>query len=130
MRRVRYSKYSGEDLGISAEDLMRALGDFFLDSGFQDWWNPNPDAKPTMEGLKNAILKAMLDGTMFDDEERAQQIREMLESMEPEELDKLLTQLAQKLIDEGYVRTQEGQGGGGPGAAMETSVEATGPQFE
>lgn len=125
MRRVRYSKYSGEDLGISAEDLMRALGDFFLDSGFQDWWNPNPDAKPTMEGLKNAILKAMLDGTMFDDEERAQQIREMLESMEPEELDKLLTQLAQKLIDEGYVRTQEGQGGGGPGAAMETSVEAT-----
>ena len=125
MRRVRYSKYSGEDLGISAEDLMRALGDFFLDSGFQDWWNPNPDAKPTMDGLKNAILKALLDGTMFDDEERAQQIREMLESMEPEELDKLLTQLAQKLIDEGYVRTQQGQGGGGPGAEMEMSVEAT-----
>lgn len=125
MRRVTYSKYSGEDLGISAEDLMRALGDFFLDSGFQDWWNPNPDAKPTMEGLKNAILKALLDGKMFDDEERAQQVREMLEGMEPEELDKLLTQLAQKLVDEGYVRTKEGQGGGGPGAEMEMSVEAT-----
>lgn len=125
MRRVRYSKYSGEDLGISAEDLMRALGDFFLDSGFQDWWNPNPDAKPTLEGLKNAILQAMLDGKMFDGEDRAQEIRQMLENMSPEELDKLLTQLAQKLIDEGYVRTQEGQGGGGPGGEMEMSVEAT-----
>ena len=67
MRRVRYSKFTDEDLGLTAEDLMRALGDFFLDSGFQDWWNPNPNAKQTWEGLKNAILVAMLDGKMFDD---------------------------------------------------------------
>jgi Ca-activated chloride channel family protein len=61
MRRVRYSKFTGEDLELSAEDLMRALGDFFLDSGFQDWWNPNPNAKQTWEGLKNAILQALND---------------------------------------------------------------------
>ncbi len=122
MRRVRYSKYSGQDLGISAEDLMRAVGDFFLDSGFQDWWNPNPNAKPTMDGLKDAILRALLDGKMFDDDDKAREIREMIEKMAPEELDKLLTQLAQKLVDEGYVRTQ---GGGGPGGELEMSVETT-----
>ncbi len=126
MRRVRYSKFTDEDLGLTAEDLMRALGDFFLDSGFQDWWNPNPNAKQTWEGLKNAILQAMLDGKMFDDEERAQKIREMLEKMEPEELDKLLTQLAQKLIEEGYIKVPEGSGGGGVGdGEMDMQVETT-----
>ena len=124
MRRVRYSKFTDEDLGLTAEDLMRALGDFFLDSGFQDWWNPNPNAKQTWEGLKNAILKAMLDGKMFDDEERAQKIREMLEKMEPEELDKLLTQLAQKLLEEGYIQMPEGSGGEGDGR-MDMQVETT-----
>lgn len=126
MRRVRYSKFTDEDLGLTAEDLMRALGDFFLDSGFQDWWNPNPNAKQTWEGLKNAILQAMLDGKMFDDEERAQKIREMLDKMEPEELDKLLTQLAQKLIEEGYIKVPEGSGGGGAGdGEMDMQVETT-----
>ena len=124
MRRVRYSKFTDEDLGLTAEDLMRALGDFFLDSGFQDWWNPNPNAKQTWEGLKNAILKAMLDGKMFDDEERAQKIREMLEKMEPEELDKLLTQLAQKLLEDGYIQMPEGSGGEGDGQ-MDMQVETT-----
>ncbi len=122
MRRVRYSKFTDEDLGLTAEDLMRALGDFFLDSGFQDWWNPNPNAKQTWEGLKNAILQAMLDGKMFDDEERAQKIREMLEKMEPEELDKLLTQLAQKLLEEGYIQMPEGGAGDGQ---MDMHVETT-----
>lgn len=126
MRRVKYSKFTDDDLGLTAEDLMRALGDFFLDSGFQDWWNPNPNAKQTWEGLKNAILKAMLDGKMFDDEERAQKIREMLEKMEPEELDKLLTQLAQKLLEEGYIQMPEGSGGGGDGdGRMDMQVETT-----
>jgi Ca-activated chloride channel homolog len=123
MRRVRYSKFTGEDLDISAEDLMRALGDFFLDSGFQDWWNPNPNQRQTWEGLKNAILQALLEGNMFEDEDRARQIREMLEQMQPEELEKLLGRLAQKLVDEGYV--QAPQGGGAGEGEMDVEVETT-----
>lgn len=124
MRRVRYSKFTGEDLELSAEDLMKALADFFLDSGFQDWWNPNPNARQTWEGLKNAILQAMLDGRMFEDEDRAQQIREMLEKMKPEELEKLLTMLAHKLVEEGYIQTSEGSGVGGEGE-MDIDVQTT-----
>ncbi len=123
MRRVRYSKFTDDDLGLSAEDLMRALGDFFLDSGFQDWWNPNPNAKQNWEGLKNAILQSMLDGSMFDDQDRANEIREKLEKMDPEELEKLLGKLAQKLVDEGYV--QAPQGGGEGEDQMEMQVQTT-----
>src|SRR5216683_1271780 len=35
MKWVRFSKYTGEDFGIDAQDLMQALADFFLQSGFQ-----------------------------------------------------------------------------------------------
>ncbi len=130
MRRISYTRYSEEDLGLSAEDLMKALSDFFLNSGFQDWWNPNPNAKQTMDGLRNAILQSLLDGKPFDDQERAEQIRKMLEEMSPEELDKLLDRLTQKLIDEGYVQTpgQPGQGTGpgqGNGEQQEMVVEAS-----
>jgi Ca-activated chloride channel family protein len=128
MRRVRYSKFTGDDLGLSAEDLMRALGDFFLDSGFQDWWNPNPNAKQTWEGLKNAILQSMLDGSMFDDQDRANEIREKLENMDPEELEKLLSKLAQKLVDEGYVQAPQ-VGGQGEGQ-MEMEVQTTGKSVD
>ena len=36
MKSVRYSRYTGEDFGLSAEDLLRALSDFFLESGFNN----------------------------------------------------------------------------------------------
>ena len=36
MKRIHYSRYTGEDLGLSAEDLLKALADFFLESGFDN----------------------------------------------------------------------------------------------
>ena len=34
-RYIHYSRYTGEDLGIEADDLLKALADFLLESGFQ-----------------------------------------------------------------------------------------------
>ena len=34
MKWTQYSRYTGEDLGIDAEDLLKALSDFLLESGF------------------------------------------------------------------------------------------------
>ena len=34
--RMSYSKFSEEDLGIEMEDLLRALSDYLLQSGYQD----------------------------------------------------------------------------------------------
>ena len=33
---VNYGKYTADDLSIDAEDLLKALSDFFLQSGFND----------------------------------------------------------------------------------------------
>jgi Ca-activated chloride channel family protein len=115
MRSVRYSRYTGEDFGLTAEDLMRALSDFFLQSGFDNpymqfsEWNQH-----TLEDLKRAIEQALERGEFFD-QERAQQIREKLESMSQEELDQLLSRLVQKMVDEGYINTEPQGGGRGKG---------------
>ena len=112
MKSVRYSRYSGDDFGISAEDLLRALSDFFLQSGFDNpymqfsEWNHN-----TLEDLKRAIEQALENGEFFD-QERAEQIRQKLESMSQQELDQLLNRLVQKLVDEGYIDTEQPQSGG------------------
>src|ERR1700721_709186 len=106
MKSIRYSRYTGEDFGLSAEDLLKALSDFFLQSGFNNpymqfsEWNQH-----TLEDLKRAIEQALERGEMFDPE-RAEQIRQQLESMSESELDQLLNRLVQKLADEGYISTE------------------------
>jgi Ca-activated chloride channel family protein len=121
VKRVRYSKYTGGDLEIDAEDLLQALSDFLLSSGFQDPYMQFSEMNEhSLEDLKNAILRALESGDSFD-EERAERIRQKLESMSGDEIDQLLDQVVQKMVDGGYLNTPEG-GGGQPAAAK---VEVT-----
>jgi Ca-activated chloride channel homolog len=112
---VRYGKYTGDDFGLSAEDLIKALSDFFLESGFHNpymqfsEWNQH-----SLEDLKRAIEQALERGDFFDPE-RAEQIRQQLESMSEEQLDQLLNRLVQKMVDEGYITTEPQAGGKGEG---------------
>ena len=113
MKSVRYTRYTGDDFGLSAEDLLKALADFFLESGFDNpymrfsEWNQH-----TLDDLKRAIERALERGEMFD-AARAEQIRQQLESMSEEQLDQLLNRLVQKLVDEGYLTTEPQAGGAG-----------------
>jgi Ca-activated chloride channel family protein len=110
---IEYSRYTGEDLGLSAEDLMRALSDFFLQSGFEyQYMSFSEFDKHSMERLKEAIERALMEGDMFD-RNMSDDIREKLEGMSPEQMDQLLERLIQKLSDEGYINTQEPGGQAG-----------------
>lgn len=114
--KVRYSKYTGEDLGISAEDLMRALSDFFLQSGFDNPYMQFGEMNAnSLEDLKRALQAALESGEAFDPE-MAERIREALESMSPEQIELLLQRLAQKLVDEGYLSEPSAPQQPGPGA--------------
>src|SRR5579871_3195679 len=107
MKWVRYSRYTGDDLGLSAEDLLKALSDFFLESGFQNQymgfseWNQH-----TLEDLKNALQRALERGDAFDNDQ-AQRIQQALESMSPEQMDELMNRLVEKLADEGYINVDQ-----------------------
>lgn len=114
MRSIRYSKFTGDPLGLSSEDLMKALSDFLLESGFQNqYYGFSEFNQHTLEDLKDALRQA-LENSDFFEPEQAERIRRTLDGMSPEEVEQLMSQLVQKLIDDGYISTepQDGQGEG------------------
>jgi Ca-activated chloride channel family protein len=127
MKWIRYSKYTGEDLGIGAEELLQALSDFLLESGFNTQYMPFSEwNQHTLEDLKRAIEKALEEGKLFDDESM-QEMMERLQAMTPEQMDKLLERLVQKMVDEGQISIEEPNNpqapAGGMGSGKDSKVK-------
>src|SRR3990172_12151746 len=130
MKFITYKKYQGEDWdSLDMEGLLDRLADFLLQSGFQSEYYrfSEMDGERTMEQLRQAVLDALLDGSMFSDE-RLQEMLEKLQNMSPEQREQLADRLIERLEQEGYVSVTDapeptqrqeqpgGRGGWGPGA--------------
>jgi Ca-activated chloride channel family protein len=101
MKRIRYSKYVPDPAGdMSMEDLLSALSDYFLQSGFNDnFWYELPEGEQTLDDLKRALEQALLDGEMFDEE-----MRDRLQQMQMEgELGELIEKLIERMQQEDYI---------------------------
>jgi Ca-activated chloride channel family protein len=95
MRWIRYSQFEEDDFGISAEDLMRALSDYFLQSGFQDPYGGYPFNEDTLDMLREAIRQALENGELLPPDQ--------YERLTPEQLEALIDRLVEKLWTDGYV---------------------------
>ena len=117
-----YTKYNGEDFGIDSEDLMRALSEFFLQSGYEMQFMPFDEfSSNSMEALKEAIRRALESGELFDES----QLREMLERMQnmtAEQMEQLLERLAQQLANDGYITVDQ------PGTSPQVGTAGEGQQ--
>jgi Ca-activated chloride channel homolog len=103
MKRIRYSKYVPDPAGeMSLEDLLGALSDYLLQSGFQsDMWYemPGGEGEHTLDDLKRALEQALMDGDQFDEE-----MRERLQQMQMDgELDDLINKLVERMQQEDYI---------------------------
>jgi Ca-activated chloride channel family protein len=101
LRRIRYSKYVPDPAGeMSLEDLLGALSDYLLRSGFQEnMWYELPEGEQTMDALRRAIEQALLNGELFDEE-----MRDRLDQMQMEgELDELIEKIIQRMQQEDYI---------------------------
>jgi len=106
MRRISYSKFSEEDLGIEAEDLLRALADYFLQSGFQNPYLRFSELNAhTLEQLKEAIERALESGELFPPDQ-LEQMRQRLAEMSARQREQLLENLIQKLEEAGYINME------------------------
>jgi Ca-activated chloride channel homolog len=101
MKRIRYSKYVPDPAGeMSMEDLLSALSDYLLQSGFQgDMWYEMPDGEKTLEDLKQAIEQALLDSDQFDEAMRER----MLEMAMNGQMDELIEKLIERMQQEDYI---------------------------
>src|SRR6202521_3947054 len=101
MKRIRYSKYVPDPAGeMSMEDLLGALSDYLLQSGFQsDMWYEMPEGEQTLDDLKRAIEQALMEGDTFDDDMR-QRLQEMAADGQ---LDELIEKLIERMQQEDYI---------------------------
>jgi Ca-activated chloride channel family protein len=106
MKFIRYSKYVPDPASeMSMEDLLSALSDYLLQSGFQSSYTNYyelRDAEQTIEELKRAIENALLNSNLLDAELRGQ-----LQQMQMEgTLDELIQKLIERMEQEDYISTE------------------------
>ncbi|HEY4131437.1 MAG TPA: VWA domain-containing protein, partial [Gemmatimonadaceae bacterium] len=113
MRSHTYGKYSPELAdAIDLQSLLDKLADFLLQSGFaggdnQSYygWDQGDDGNRSLDALKQAILDALMESGQFTPE-----MLEALRGGEDEEgqakLAKLLDDLVQRLMQEGYLNIE------------------------
>ncbi len=101
MKRIRYTKYVPDPAGeMSMEDLLSALSDYLLQSGFQsDMWYEMPESEHTLDELRRALEQALVEGDQFDEE-----MRERLQQMAMDgQLDELIEKLIERMQQEDYI---------------------------
>jgi Ca-activated chloride channel family protein len=130
MKRIRYSKYVPDPAGeMSMEDLLSALSDYLLQSGFQDsMWYEMPQGEQTLDELKRAIEQALLNGELFDENLREQIEQMQMEGMLDELIEKLIERMQQEdyiSIDEPHDPARESSVGGQAGEAQQAKFEIT-----
>ncbi len=139
MRFINYTKYKGGLLeSLNLQELLDHLAEFLLQSGFaggpysHPFWGEFGDGEPgdTLEALRDAILKHLM--------ETGKITPEMLDALaqEPNEegarqIAELLDEIVQRLIEEGYLSTDEaptvpgeGQPLTGPGSIGKSSARS------
>jgi Ca-activated chloride channel family protein len=102
MKRVKYSKYIpnlAEELSL--DDLMEALSDFLLESGFESelgqYYRPS-NSGDTLDALREAIRDALLNSGVFDEE-----MREQMQQMQNQgQMDDLIDELMERMEQEDY----------------------------
>jgi len=109
MKRIRYSKYVPDPAGeMSMEDLLSALSDYLLQSGFNDnFWYEMPEGEQSLDELKRALEQALLSGEMFDSS-NDNDMRERLEEMYMNgEMSDLIEKLIERMQREDYISVDQ-----------------------
>jgi Ca-activated chloride channel homolog len=102
MKRIRYTKYNGDAASeMSMEDLLQALSNYLLDSGFRSPLSRFQEfhGEQTLENLREALRQALESGDLFD-ERMQQRIDQMISE---QQLEQLIDQLLNRLEQEDYI---------------------------
>src|ERR671935_533629 len=103
---TRYTKRIPSPLdGLSLEELMDELSEFLLQSGFQysfrDVSNPH-----SLDALRQAIIERLVQMGRIPQSLLDQWLEDRSEG-EAKELDELINQLIQRMIEEGWMQSQQ-----------------------
>ncbi len=121
MKRTRYTKFNGDlSSSVGLEDLMQALSEFFLDSGFQDPMSrfQQFDGEQTMENLREAIRQALESGELFDDE-----AQEKFDELDEPQIEELIDKIIAKMQEQNFLNAEQPQQGQGEQGDSESNAK-------
>ncbi len=103
---TKYTKWIPSPLdGLSVEELLDELSEFFLQSGFEYGYQ-NPGDPTNLDALKQAIIEKLVEMGRIP-EELYQQWMSDRTSDESRRLDELVDQLIRKMIEEGWLQANQ-----------------------
>ncbi len=115
MRLHSYTKFNPALAdAVDLQALLDQLSDFLLQSGFaggadqRNWWGePEDEADRSMDGLREAILKALIEGGQLTPE-MLKALRGEGDEVSEAKLAELLDGLVQRMIADGYLTVDQG----------------------
>ena len=125
MKRIRYTKYNGDLASeMAMDEMLQALSDYLLDSGFRNPLMQFQDLDQTIDDLREALRRALESGELFDEN-----MRQRLEQMSADgELDELIERLIDRMEQENFISVQRqndpARSSQTPGQMGETQGEA------
>ena len=104
MKSVRYTKYIGDLASeIDMEDLLQALSEYLLDSGFRDPFAQFQELDHNLQDLREALRRILESGQFFDEA-----TQEKINQMSAEStLDELIDNLLERMEQENYISPNE-----------------------
>ncbi|GAA3997347.1 VWA domain-containing protein [Deinococcus rubellus] len=125
-RITRYSKFESELDELESSELMQMIQEALLGQGMNDPYDPDPNARPSMDDLFDAILNALAERNLIPEDMLAEAMQG-----EGEIQDSRLGQQIQKMVDklqqDGFIRKEfdEDGEGGGAGQSGESKFQLT-----
>lgn len=106
---TKYKKWDGVDWeSLSLEELLERLADFLLQSGyerqFSRYWGDEQER--TLEALRDAIMRALMEGLLSDEEIDA--LSDAHGELNEQAVAELLDRIIERLVEEGYINLGEG----------------------
>ena len=113
MRFHTYTKFHPQLAdAVDLQHLLDQLADFLLQSGFAGggdhyWGEPEGEADRSVDGLKEAILRALIEGGQLTPE-MLEALRGEGDAVSEDKLAELLDGIVQRLVEDGYLTTEQG----------------------
>jgi Ca-activated chloride channel family protein len=96
--------------GVSLGDLMEALQDSLLQSGYDDdyyWTRQRRQQDTSLDALRQALMQALIEMGELSERQIEQMLADNNDQFKGSQLEELLNQLIERLVEEGYLNLRE-----------------------
>jgi len=121
---TRYSKFENELDSLESADIMQMIQEALLGNNVNNPYDPDPDARPDMDDLFNAILEALAERNMIPDDMLEEAMN--ADNIEDTKIGEQIRKMMDRLQQDGFIRREmDDPGQGGTGAVGDSKFQLT-----